>query len=116
MIKTIDIMTMLQAKYGATSHRELAKILGVSNTTVSMCFRGHSLHIDNALKYADELGLDKREVIIGNLCEKHLVTQRARDILMGMIGEEYRPRIDPLSEILASMSADLSSEQKKEVA
>lgn len=32
---------------------------------------------------------------------------------MGMIGEEYRPKIDPLSEILASMSADLNNEKKK---
>lgn len=116
MIKTIDIMTMLKAKHGNVSNRQLAKKIGISNTTINECFKGHSLHIDNALTLAQELGLDEREVIVGNLCEKHLVTQRARDILMGMIGEEYRPKIDPLSEILASMSADLNNEKKKEVA
>ncbi|GAB2650598.1 hypothetical protein [Vibrio panuliri] len=104
MIRTVDIMKMLKARHGNISNRELAKKIGLSNYIVNICFRGHSLSVDNALRFADELGLDRYAVLIGNLCEKHLVSQQAREMLAALIGEDIKLKPDRITEVLREAS------------
>ena len=100
MIKTIDIINLLSARYKTSSCRELANNIGVSHSTVHQCYKGHSLSVDVALRFADELGLDRYHVLIGNLCEKHLVSQQAREMLAALIGEDLRPKPDRITTLL----------------
>ena len=110
MIKTIDIITLLKARYNCVSNRDLAKKIGLSHSTINLCFKGHSLSIDNALAFADELELDRNQVLIGNLCEKRLVSQQARDMLLGLIGEKYQPKTDRLTYVLAHLNKDATTQ------
>lgn len=103
MINSIDIITMIKVKHGNVSNRKLSKIIGLNHASINGHFKGRSLSIDWALKFADELGLDKRQVLVGNLCEKKFVTQEARDILFDMVGEKYQPKTDRLTLLLANI-------------
>jgi hypothetical protein len=102
MITTLDIITLLKARHGGVSSRVLAEKIGLSHNTINLCFKGHSLSLTRALAYADELGLDRDQVMIGNLCEKHLVTQEVKERLMQLIGEEKKLKTDPITMGLAA--------------
>jgi AcrR family transcriptional regulator len=102
MIRTLDILEMLKARYGVVSNRQLAKNMGVSHGLIHSYFKGESLSIDRALDYADELELDIYQVLIGNLCEKRLITQRAKEILAATIGEDIRLKPDRITALLAT--------------
>lgn len=102
MIRTLDILELLKARYDVVSNRQLAKNMGVSHGLIHSYFKGESLSIDRALGYADELGLDLYEVLIGNLCEKRVITQRAKEILASTIGEDIRLKPDRITTLLAA--------------
>lgn len=113
MISTIDIIKMLKARYNCDSNRQLSKKIGISNTTINIALKGHSLSLDNAFRYAEELGLDKRQVLVGNLCEKKLLNQEGMKLLMEMVGEEYPPKKDSMSRILEDLEKTRKTQESR---
>ncbi|GAB2650461.1 hypothetical protein [Vibrio panuliri] len=100
MITSIDILNKLSVRYNVSTYRELACLMGISHGLILRYKKGESLSISNALRFADELGLDKYHVLIGNLCEKSLIPQEAKEMLAATIGEDLRLKPDKITTLL----------------
>ncbi len=112
MITTIRIMELLTLHHNCSSKRQLAKKLGLSHGYVNQLYKGTSLPTDRALEYAVELELDLYQVLVGNLCEKPLISSKAKAMLSHLIGESYyRPKPDKVTSLLASVKSKKSLEK-----
>ncbi len=101
---------MLKSHYHCVSNNALSKKIGLSNTTVNKCYKGESLGIDSAIRFGDILGLNDTKVLIGNLCEKRLLTQRARSILLDLIGEKSHSKNCNLEALISEIEYNRSKQ------
>ncbi|YCO02097.1 hypothetical protein ACB087_04070 [Vibrio sp. VNB-15] len=101
MYTTIELMETVRSRFSCKSDREIAKILGITGTSVSGYYRGNFASIDIALQIADLLELDPTEVLISNLCENKIKNQRAINILSVLISKEKCSNIEEVTALLA---------------
>ncbi|MDD9178440.1 MULTISPECIES: hypothetical protein [Aliivibrio] len=102
MITTIELMDSVRARFACKSDREIAKILGITGTSVSGYYRGNIASIDIALHVADVLELDPLDVLISNLCENKVKNQRAIELLSSLINSNSRHKTDRVTTLLAA--------------